>query len=215
MKSYWSKHLRLLPALIIVLAATLACNGDSQPSASGETAQGEEPTAPDAASSAFEDGVPGTEKVHVAAARRRAIVPSSPPLDIGHLLTKEDVQPHLGRGEINVEPLAGRKLDSRYAASHFRGTDATEFGVGLQVWKFDDADDALNELANLRGQYLGVVDLPKDANPRSFGAERAGIRSYLLVPEKSSYMLGLSCGVKTCKDWDTMSKLATTVGGRL
>lgn len=220
MTSYWTRHLRLLPALLIVISALSACKDDKQAALPDGAVIGDEPAsgAEGAAveRSAFDETAAGTDKVHVAAAQRRAVVPSLPPLDISTLLTEQDLPSTLPQKDARREVLAGQKPGPNYNATHFRKANAPEFGVGLQVWRFDDHDAARDQLALLRDQYLGVVENPvAGAHEHSFSAERAKIRSYLTSPNDSPYLIGISCGAETCKEWKAVTDIARTVEGRL
>lgn len=216
----WIRHLRLLPALLIVISVLAACKDDKKAALPDGAAVGDELTtgAEGAAAedSAFDETAAGTDTVHVAAAQRRAVVPSLPPLDISALLTEQDLPSTLVPKEVRRETLAGQKPGPTYNSAHFRKPNAPEFGVGLQVWKFDGHDAARDRLAELRDQYLGLQENPAPgAHEHSFSAERAKIRSYLTSPNESAYLIAISCGAETCKEWKAITDIARTVAGRL
>jgi hypothetical protein len=213
MRPYWIRQLCL--ATIVAAGAGLACKDDVSPSTPAGPAVEQAPMAEEATGSAFDEAEAGTETVHVAAAQRRAIVPSRPPLDISHLLLDAEVVPLVARqGELQREALAGKKPGPEYNALHYRRRNGTEFGLGLQVWKFEDPAAARGKLEELKGQYLGVESVPDSAS-QSFGARRAGIRAYLVAPDDKAYLIGLSCGPEACKDWKALTELSAKVIARL
>src|SRR5690554_447969 len=126
MTSYWTRQLRLLPTLLLVLSALVACKDKEKSAESDEAPSGQAPLV-DAEPGAFDEAAPGTETVHVAAAQRRAIIPSVPPLDISAFLTGEDVTPYLKGKGLKGETLVGQKPGPTYNAVHFKS------GPGAQL----------------------------------------------------------------------------------
>lgn len=156
---------------------------------------------------------------HVASTPARAIISRQPPLDISALLRPADVTKKLGHKQLKVEAFPGQPATSEYNSLRIvhTKTAATTFGIGLQVWKFDDLEAAKSRLTELQQQYLGVQPLPaelKNVADDAFVSERGRIRNCLFVAPPS-IIVGISCEKTTCTKWSDLAELATDIQSRI
>lgn len=155
---------------------------------------------------------------HIASTPAQATIARNPPLDISSLLPLEALEQLIGNKPLRTEPLAGQPATSTYNALRIFAEDASEnaYGVGLQVWKLSDLEEAQSRLNELKLQYLGVQDPPQNLKiaEDAFISERSGIRNYLFVAPPS-HMIGISCESGLCSNWSTLVELGTSVQSKL
>lgn len=225
MKSMRSKLLSYTCALLgaAALGACDAKSTDASPdfSAPADAARADSQPAPRPAPEAPDDPQPEPQPAArpSATSPRDAQVALKPPLDISGLLKAEDLSA-LTTAKISSEKIAGAAATPTYNSARFFAEDSQDYGVGLQVWTFEEPGDALEFVAKMRAQYLGVKDAPADApaqGERGFLAARAGIENYIFTPESGAhYVLALSCGADLCPNgWADLNALTSTVAARV
>jgi hypothetical protein len=148
-----------------------------------------------------------------------ARVDAEPPLDVSGLLKKDDLG-DLTSAEVEVSDLIGKSPTPTYNATRLHPADGDLYGVGLQVWELGSDSESVDFVGQMRAQYLGVEDAPKDAptgNSRSFISSRSGIRIYVFAPEgEAGYAAAVSCGDEFCEQgWEDLKGLVEKVDARL
>ncbi|MBA2664828.1 MAG: hypothetical protein H0U74_21245 [Bradymonadaceae bacterium] len=207
-------------ALVFGFSLVVACDRDPKSSETGSELSGEQAAVVASGEQADDAAAQfAPQAQHIASTPRPATIAKEAPLDVAQLLPSADAQKLIGRGAVTTEPLLGKPASPNYNAMMFRATNApASYGVGLQVWKLEDASSAEARLGELKGQYLSVLKVaPAGATIKSpsFLAERAGIRSYLFVSEKSPHVVGLSCASDVCKSWSALVTLGSEIESRL
>jgi hypothetical protein len=163
---------------------------------------------------------PDPEKRTSASSPKGATVAEEPPLDISKLLTTKDFE-DFTRTSMVREQLVGKPPSPTYNAVHLHPSGRNFYGAGLQVWKAESSEAAVERALQLREQYLAVEDAPKDGpvdNERAFVSDRAGILTYVFPFSEGdqSYVLAVSCGEKLCKKgFEDVAELAEVVVERL
>ncbi len=156
---------------------------------------------------------------HIASTQAHATITRQPPLDISTLLSPQDVEKIFGQKQLNVEELAGQPATADYNGLRIvvDNNSMPMYGIGLQVWKFNDLDAANSQLDKLKSQYLGVQEIPADLQKTAddgFISERGGIRSYLVVAPPSN-IIALSCEKRLCQKWTDLTELTSVVQSRM
>jgi|GEM_PF-3714428 len=229
MKSMRSKLLIYTCALLSV-AALSACDAkstDAAPdtSAPADVTRADSQSAPEPSPSdetvdeAVDEEKPAEATRPSATSPNGAEVALEPPLDISGLLKSEDLSA-LTTAKISTEKLSGTPATPTYNSTRLFPESGEDYGVGLQVWTFEKERDALEFVAQMRAQYLGVKDAPADAptqGARAFLAARGGIENYIFAPENAAnHVLAISCGADFCTNgWADLKILASTVGARV
>ncbi|WP_133621926.1 hypothetical protein [Bradymonas sediminis] len=208
---------------LLCIAALSGCD----PKSSESNADASEPTdisSTDSGSSEKAEAAPQSED-QSGSARPSATSPNGaevalePPLEIAGMLQSEDLKA-LNAGEISSEKLAGKAATPTYNSVRLFPKKGSSYGVGMQVWKFEDDSKAVDFVAHMRPQYLGVEDAPADAptpGERAFVASRAGIQNYVFAPKDGAHhVFALSCSDDFCKGgWSDLKTLASTVEKRV
>lgn len=163
---------------------------------------------------------PDADARTTASSPSRATVNEQPPLDISKLLTKDDFE-KLTRTSIVREPLVGKEPGPDYNAARLHPVGSNAYGAGLQVWKMENPEVAVERVQQMRQQYLAVDEVPNDGpidSEQAFISDRAGVLTYAFPVEEgdNSYVVAVSCGEKLCKKgFEDVAGLADTVIGRL
>jgi hypothetical protein len=172
-----------------------------------------------------DSGVDKQPKRASASSPGEATVTKKDPLDASLYLSQSDIR-GLGRGAVREGVLVGKKPSTTYGSVRLEPTGSQptspdRYGAALQLWKVDDEEAAENMVGQMRGQYLGVDDAPKNAPVRrkkAFLSFRAGITTYVFAAEGESaaYVAAISCGQDTCpKGWANVRPVAEKVADRI
>ncbi len=196
----------LLIAVLLLSAATAACdNKSSQDDASDvsvfEDAEPSQAGAEDQAPKQDDAPEPDRQRT-TATSPGDGVVTEQPPLDIYRYMDEEQVAEFVS-AEVSRQSLAGNKPSPTYNATHFQGEDRNSFGVGLQLWKLANREEALARVDDLREQYLNVEEAPEGSpidEEMAFISERAGILSYVFATgdDSQGFVAAVSCGEQMC-----------------
>lgn len=156
---------------------------------------------------------------YIASTPANATISRQLPLDISTLLGPEDVKKVFGQKQLRVEELTGQPATADYNGLRIVAQNSKKpmYGVGLQVWRFTDLDDANNQFNKLKSQYLGVQEIPADlikAAANGFISERGGIRNYLVAAQPSN-IIAISCEKSLCSNWSELINFAKVAQSRL
>lgn len=212
----------ILISLLILAGALGACDGNKAKDAVDAANPGRDVAPEDTGAQA--KGANAASEENEDAPRPSATSPGAAKLSARALLQIDKL---LGAGDfksltaarIASEELAGKPAAADYRARRFYPAGGNTYGVGLQVWKLEDAQAAQGLVAKLRPQYLGVDEAaakPGDS-AQGFRAARAGIQTQVFAPDKApGYVAALSCDDTLCKNgWSDVGRLAQLVEQRL
>lgn len=215
-------------ASIFALAASLNACDCSKGSSGGDdasdnddiTSVADSSTSAEARENTPEEPADEPEDRPSEAAQESAELQPAPALNLSRVLAENDLKP-LTDATLERSKLAGKTADADYNAVRFHpAEDDGDYGLGLQLWKFDDDASAVAFVQTMRAQYLSSADAPASAptkGTRSFISSGEGMRVFVFAPDQADgHAAALSCDETFCpKGWDDLAPIARKVSNRL
>ncbi|MFP4597840.1 MAG: hypothetical protein ACOC9W_04895 [Persicimonas sp.] len=198
----------LLIAVLLLSAATAACDDKASQDDASDVSVADDTESSQAVDDDLapkQDDAPEPDRNRpTATSPGDGVVSEQPPLDIYEYMDEEQVA-ELVSAEVSRQSLAGDEPSPSYNATHFQSEDRESFGVGLQLWKLKDREEALARIDDLREQYLNVEEAPEGApvdEEMAFVSGRAGILSYVFATgdDARGFVAAVSCSEQMCEN---------------
>ena len=217
-----------LAGILILGAGLSACDCSGGADAEGEQTRADGRGAGDSAGAENADKSEGPEHSGAdenPAARPSAKTPGTATLtptstiDLSRVLREEDLS-EFESGAIARSPLPGKAIGPNYNATRFHSGSGVGYGLGLQVWKFDSDQQAVDYVQTMRAQFLSTADAPMRApvsGARGFLSSRDGMEVFVFAPERAEgKVAAISCDATFCKSgWDDLQGVAQKVSRRM
>ena len=118
------------------------------------------------------------------------------------------------KGFLRKSELAGMNVGPDYNAIRLRPTTPNRFGVSIQVWHIDNPGQQTRRFNDLFRQYPDPKRT-RDLGDSAFTAGWGGLRYFVWLDRKASYLAAVSCDETICKDDPATLALAKAVGEKL
>ena len=208
----WRTYLTILCTLVLLIAScreTSDTEKEGFSSVSGETPdeRGEQPPPPDPKG-------PTTKE-------RERSDPLNRPEDPSHLkvepyLDPIEVKAVMGiRDEVQPTRLQGIETSRTYDSARLQlAGNAENYGVALQVWRFDNPRKATEQF-EIHQRTYPEVEVTQDLGSRSIRGKRRHIMHLSWIVDQSHTVYTLTCDDRFCPSWEQLVKLGKSITKRM
>jgi hypothetical protein len=152
------------------------------------------------------------------ATSKKGVVDQKAPLHVQEMFNPKRIAKLFEARPGELTRIPGREPSPDYNSQRltFRGHDG--FGLGVQVWAFDDTEEAESRFEDLRNQYLNAdeAEVFPDQAEDAFSSVRGSLKTIVsFIGEPKPRIMAVTCDTSLCAESDLLEEIMEMVGERL
>ncbi|GEM_PF-6226109 len=207
-----------------VFLLIVGCDGDGKSGSDtgADTSGAQQKQAQSAPSEDQNEGAKNDESGEVdqrkMATSKKGVVDQKAPLHVQEMFNPERIAKLFEAKPDELTRIPGREPSPDYNSQRltFRGHDG--FGLGVQVWAFDDPEEAESRFEDLRSQYLSAdeAEVFPDRADDAFSSTRGSLKTIVaMIAEPKPRIMAVTCDTSLCAEPEIFEEVMQMAGERL